>query len=133
MAGLAYVENVVDTICLASLVPEAIGKTMNICDDSPVTWREYIDTLADGVGLHPARASLPTRIAYAAAIPSEATARLLRLRQRPWLTRLAVIELGQDQIYDISLARQVLDYTPRIGFEEAMRLTTEWASRRGDL
>ncbi len=133
VAGLAYVGNVVDAICLAGRTPEAIGRAMNICDDSPITWKEYVDALADGIGLRRARWSLPTRVAYVAAILSEAAGRVLRLRQRPWLTRLAVLELGQPQVYDISLARRILGYTPRVGFEESMRLTTAWASRREDL
>ncbi|MCH5378265.1 MAG: oxidoreductase, partial [Planctomycetes bacterium] len=112
-------------------VPEAIGRAMNLCDDSPITWRQYIDALADGVGLRRVRWSLPTSLAYFAAWPSEAVARGLRLRRRPWLTRMAVLELGQPQVYDISLARRYLGYTPRVGFEEAMRCTTQWA-RHGE-
>jgi 2-alkyl-3-oxoalkanoate reductase len=127
VAGLAYVENVVDAICQAGVVPEAIGRTMNVCDDSPVTWRQYFDTLADGLGIRRARLSVPTPVAYAAAIPSEVVARCLRMRQRPWLTRLAVLELGQPQLYDIALARQVLGYAPGVPFEEAIHTTIRWA------
>jgi nucleoside-diphosphate-sugar epimerase len=127
VAGLAYVENVVDAICLAGTVREAVGRTMNVCDDLPVTWREYFDALSDGLGIRRARFSIPTAAAYAAAIPSETIARCLRLRQRPWLTRLAVLELGQPQLYDTRVARQVLEYAPRVPFGEAIEATISWA------
>lgn len=130
VAGLAYVQNVVDALLAAARTPEANGRAFNIWDDSEVTWREYLDALADGVGAPRPTRSLPTRVVHAAAIASEAAAGLLRLRRRPWLTRLAVLELGQPQRYDIALARQVLGYTPRTNFEDAMRATTAWARQQ---
>jgi 2-alkyl-3-oxoalkanoate reductase len=126
VAGLAYVENVVDAICLADAVPEALGQTMNVCDDSPVTWRQYFDTLADGLGIRRPRFSVSTAAVYAAAFPSEAIARCLRLRHRPWLTRLAVLELGQPQVYDISLARRILGFAPQVALDEAIEATVRW-------
>jgi nucleoside-diphosphate-sugar epimerase len=129
VAGLAYVENVADALVLASHSTAALGHAMNICDDSAVTWKEYIDVLADGLGLRRVNWSLPTRLAYPLAAFLESAARLLRLRRRPLLSRLAVLELGQSQRYDISLARRLLGYTPRVGFEEAMRRTLEWAKQ----
>lgn len=129
VAGLAYVDNVVDAICLAVSVPEAMAQTMNVCDDSPITWRQYLDALADGLGIPRARFSIPSTLAYAASIPSEMLARWFRLRQRPWLTRMAVLELGQSQIYDVTLARKVLGYAPAVSFEEAIEAIIQWVKR----
>ncbi len=132
VAGLAYVDNVVDAICLAATAPEAVGQTMNVCDDSPITWRQYIDALADGLDIPRARFSIPSKLAYAASIPCETLARCFRLRQRPWLTRMAVLELGQSQIYDIALARRVLGYHPAVAFEQAIEATIQWVKRTND-
>jgi polyketide synthase len=129
IAGLAYVDNVVDAIWLAGSVPEAVAQTMNVCDDSPITWRQYLDALADGLGIPRARFSIPSPLAYAASIPSEMLARWFRLRQRPWLTRMAVLELGQSQIYDITLARKILGYAPAVSFEQAIEATIQWVKR----
>lgn len=126
VAGLAYVDNVVDAICLAGTAPDAVARTMNVCDDSPITWRQYIDALADGLGIPRARFSIPTRLAYAASIPCETIARWWHLRQRPWLTRMAVLELGQSQRYDIGLARRVLGYCPAVSFQQAIEATIRW-------
>jgi nucleoside-diphosphate-sugar epimerase len=129
IAGLAYVENVVDAILQAAATPAALQQALNVCDDLPVTWKDYIDALADGISARRVRFSLPTRAAYPLAIAMESVARAIRQRRRPLLTRLAVLELGQPQVYDISLARQLLGYTPRVSFEEAMQTTLEWFNR----
>ncbi len=126
VAGLAYVENVVDAILLALHRPDAVGQALNIWDDSDVTWKQYLEGLADRLDLpRPAR-SIPTRLALAAAGPVESVARLLRFRHRPWITRLAVLELGQPQRYDITRARRWLGYAPRVDFEQALHRTVAW-------
>jgi nucleoside-diphosphate-sugar epimerase len=129
VAGLAYVENVVDAIVLAGQGEAAAGQAWNVWDDSPVTWKEYFDALADGIGVRRAGWSLPTSLAYGLAVASEAAGRLVRLRHRPWLTRMAVLELGRSQCYDISLARRHLGYTPRIAWDQALQETLRWARK----
>ena len=129
IAGLAYVENVVDAMLLAAATPNALNQAMNICDDLPVTWKDYIDALADGIGAKRVRFSMPTRVAYPLAMAMEATAKALRRKERPLLTRLAVLELGQAQVYDIGLARRVLGFTPRVSFDDAMHSTLDWINR----
>jgi nucleoside-diphosphate-sugar epimerase len=126
VAGLAYVENVADACLLAGRARDANGRVFNICDDLPITWKEYIYALADGIGVRRPRLSLPTQLAFALAACMEATGRMVGLRNRPWLTRLAVLELGRPQLYNISQARRHLGYTPNVGFETAIQRTLEW-------
>lgn len=125
-AGLAYVENVVDACMLASCVDAIKNRAFNIHDDSNATWKDYIAALATGVGVKVPSFSLPTWMAYRVATLMELGARMLRREQRPLLTRLAVLELGQPQEYDISLARQELGYQPTVDFDSAMNTTLDW-------
>ena len=128
VAGLAYVENVVDAILSASQSTQAIAQAMNVCDDSPVTWKEYVDRLADGIGAPRVRVSLPAPVAYALAVAMETAGKLMRRRRRPLLTRLMVLEWGQTQRYAICRARRLLGYSPRVPFEEAMSATIHWVN-----
>ena len=125
IAGLAYVENVVDACLLASRVGDAKG-AFNICDDLPITWNQYIGALADGIGVRRPSRSLPTWLALRLAVCMETAGRMVNLRRRPLLTRLAVFELGQPQCYNISRARRELGYSPRIDFDSAMQKTLDW-------
>jgi nucleoside-diphosphate-sugar epimerase len=126
VAGLAYVENVADACLLAGRARKVNGCVFNICDDLPITWKEYIVALADGIGARRPTLSLPTRLAFMLAVCMEATGRMVGLRNRPLLTRLAVLELGRPQSYNISQARRHLGYTPSVGFETAMQKTLNW-------
>ena len=126
VAGLAYVENVVEACLLAGRARNGNGRVFNICDDLPVTWMEYIGALADGIGVRRPRLSIPTRIAFGLAVCMEAAAWIVRLRKRPLLTRLAVLELGGTQSYDISQARTHLGYAPKVDFDTAMQRTLDW-------
>ena len=127
VAGLAYVENVVDACLLAAERDAPAGAAWNICDDDGVTWGEYIARLADGIGARRPRWSLPSALLLPLARASEAAGRIADRRERPLLTRLAVLELGSEQRYDIRLAREQLGFTPRVDFETAMRRTIDWA------
>lgn len=127
VAGLAYVENVVDACELAAASDAPPGSAWTICDGSDVTWGEYIARLADGIGAAPPRWSLPSSLLYPLAIASELAGRATGRRERPLLTRLAVLELGTEQRYDIRKARDELGYAPRIDFETAMERTITWA------
>jgi nucleoside-diphosphate-sugar epimerase len=42
-----------------------------------------------------------------------------------------VLELGTEQRYDISRARDELGYRPRVDFETAMDRTIRWAQESG--
>ena len=122
-AGLAYVDNVVDACVLASGVDRVNSRIFNIHDDARTTWKEYITALAEGIGVKCPSFSIPTRMAYPLAACMETGARLLRMEHRPLLTRLAVLELGQPQRYNIDLARRELGYSPTVDFESAMQKT----------
>lgn len=128
VAGLAYVENVVDACELAAASDGPPGSAWTICDDSDVTWGEYVARLADGIGVPPPRWSLPSSLLYPLATVSELAGRATGRRERPLLTRLAVLELGSEQRYDIRRARDELGYAPRIDFETAMERTIRWAN-----
>ena len=96
---------------------------------SDVTWGEYIERLAVGIGAAPPRWSLPSSLLYPLAVASELAGRACRRRERPLLTRLAVLELGTEQRYDIRRAREELGFAARIDFETAMERTIEWANQ----
>ena len=130
VAGLSYVENVVDACELAAVSDAPPGSAWSICDDSDVTWGEYIARLAAGIDAPSPRWSLPSSLLYPLAVASELAGRAAGRRERPLLTRMAVLELGTEQRYDIRRARDELGYRPRIDFETAMERTIRWANEQ---
>lgn len=92
-----YVENVVDATLRACVAPEAAGKVMNV-----------------GVG---ERFTL-----------NQTTGMLNKIFGRLVVPRYDAPRQGdvRDSHADITLARRVLGYEPKVGFEEGLRRTVEW-------
>jgi len=130
IAGLCYVENLIDAAMLALAKPEAVGRAFNISDGLPVTWRRFTDDLAAGLACGPARWSMPYRLASAIGFSLEHSYRLLRrctsLRTAPLLSRQAVQVLGVDQDFSNERARTALRWEPRVSYAEGLRETLAW-------
>lgn len=132
IAGLTYVGNLVDALLLAADNDASSGQAYNISDGSRVTWREYINALADVADLpHPTR-SYSHSTASTLATLWEGYYHLLGRTQRPPMTRLMVELMGTDQDFPIAKAQRELGYRPRVSFEEGIRHTADWL-RRGKL
>jgi nucleoside-diphosphate-sugar epimerase len=130
IAGLCFVENVVDAVLLAVDEPRAAGHVFNVSDELEVSWWRFTADLAAGLGCRPPRLSLP----YA---PAAALARLLesgyRLGRRltgltlpPLLSRQALQVLGRDQSFSAAALRQTLAWQPRVGYDEGLAATLAW-------
>jgi nucleoside-diphosphate-sugar epimerase len=132
-AGLTYVGNLVDAMILAADREASIGQAYNITDGSRVTWREFIDALADTLQMPRPTRSRSHRTAYAMASAWEYYYRTMGRAQRPPMTRALVELMGTDQDYCIDKAVAQLGYRPRVPFTEGMRHVADWLLRDGHL
>ncbi|WP_019537225.1 NAD-dependent epimerase/dehydratase family protein [Paenibacillus ginsengihumi] len=129
---VTYVDNVVDALLLCKDAPErALGRKFNITNGEPVLLIELLQQLFAQLGqpLRPKR--VPFAAAYCVAAGMELHARLLGRGKEPLLTRYTVGVLGKSQTLDISAAREVLGYTPRIGIEEGIAAFAQWWKKEG--
>jgi nucleoside-diphosphate-sugar epimerase len=130
-AGLTYVTNVVDLMLLAADSEHSIGEAYNAGDGSDVTWRQYVDRLAQIVGVPGPRLVIPYRLAYLLGWSMEKAYGAARATSRPLLTRMAVELFGTDQGFPIQKARDQLGYEPAVPFEQGMRLVESWLRETG--
>jgi ornithine--oxo-acid transaminase len=130
VAGLCYVENLIDAAVLALRNGEAPGHAFNVSDGLDITWREFVDGLAQGLGYAPVRWSMPYWLASGIGFSLEHSYRLLRktthLTTPPLLSRQAVQVLGRDQDFSNRKAREMLGWEPRVGYEAGLEATLEW-------
>lgn len=122
---LTYVDNVVDAIVTALTAPDAVGRTYNLTNGTPIKLWQTLDrifTLLE-VPMHGKRMSY--RGAYAAAWAMELAARATSGRE-PVLTRYTVGVLSKSMTLDIGAARRDLDYAPRIDMEAGMARFVAW-------
>jgi nucleoside-diphosphate-sugar epimerase len=132
-AGLTFVDNTVAALVAAALSPAAVGQAYNVQDGGPETWRDYVNALADGLGLRRPWLDLPGALALGAASALEGVWRLLRVAARPPLTRHSVLLLCRDQRFPAAKAQAELGYAPAIGFEEGIERTIRWVRARTSL
>ena len=130
-AGLAYVTNVVDLMLLAADADASIGQAYNASDASAVSWRTYVNRLADIIGTARPRIAIPHRVAYGLGWAMEKSYKLVGVRQRPLLTRMAVELFATNQDFPIDKARATLGYQPRVDFDEGMKEVAAWLRQVG--
>lgn len=132
-AGLAYVTNVVDVMLRAADSESSVGQAYNASDGSGVTWRQYVDRLAEIVGVSSPRIVIPYRLAYLTGWAMEKIYGALRIEARPLLTRMTAELFGTDQGFPIDKARRELGYEPEVDFDEGMRRVEGWLRQIGSV
>jgi nucleoside-diphosphate-sugar epimerase len=130
VAGLCYVENLLDAALLALRHDAAPGQAFNVSDGLSVTWSELTDSLAQGLGCPRVRWSLPYWLASAIGVSLEHGYRLARrstgLSTPPLLSRQAVQVLGRSQRFSNRKLREVLGWEPRVDYASGLEATLEW-------
>jgi nucleoside-diphosphate-sugar epimerase len=130
LAGLCYVENLIDAAVIALDHDAAPGHAFNVSDGLDVTWRQLADDLAAGLGCPPVRWSVPHPLAHAIGFSLEHGYRLLRrstgLSAPPLLSRQAVQVLGKSQDFSNRKLREMLGWEPRVDYRSGLDATLAW-------
>jgi nucleoside-diphosphate-sugar epimerase len=130
IAGLVYVDNLIDAAILALRHEGAPGHAFNVTDGLDTTWKEFTGGLAAGLGCPNARWSMPYPVAHGIGYSLEHGYRFLRKTTRlstaPLLSRQAVQVLGNDQSFSNRKARELLGWEPRVGYEAGLEATVAW-------
>jgi ornithine--oxo-acid transaminase len=135
IAGLCFVENLIDAALIAMNHEHAPGHAFNATDGLDVTWRQLADGLADGLGCSKVRWSMPYRLAEGIGFSLEhgyrALRRTTRLETRPLLSRQAVHVMGTDQSFSNRKARELLAWEPRVDYAAGLEATLDWLRSEG--
>jgi acetylornithine/succinyldiaminopimelate/putrescine aminotransferase/nucleoside-diphosphate-sugar epimerase len=130
IAGLCFIDNLIDAAVLAFRHDAARGGTFNISDGLDITWREFTDGLAEGLGFSKVRWSLPYWAANGVGFSLEHGYRLLRratgMNAAPLLSRQAVQVLGRNQDFSTRTARELLGWEPRVDYSAGLEATLVW-------
>jgi nucleoside-diphosphate-sugar epimerase len=130
VAGLCYVDNLMDAAVLALRHEAAPGHAFNVSDGLGITWREFTDDLAEGLGCSKARWSVPYWLASGVGFSLEHGYRLLRktigLNAPPLLSRQAVQVLGRNQDFSTRNVREILGWEPRVDYAAGLQATLAW-------
>lgn len=121
-----YVGNLVEAALLAAAREGVIGRVYNLTDGERVSKRQFIEGVADGLGVPRPTAHVPMWIAHIAAAVMETFARAIGDPNPPRLTRARLKFLGLNLDFSIDRARRELGYAPGTRFAEGLETTLQW-------
>ncbi|MET0754689.1 MAG: NAD-dependent epimerase/dehydratase family protein [Pseudoxanthomonas sp.] len=118
---VVYLDDVVDALQQAAIAPKAVGGVFNVVDTQPVTQQEYLDRCRGKLGSELKLLRVPTWIFMGLGLGVEMLGKLLH-RDVP-LTRYRVRSLRPLANFDTRAARDVLEWSPRVGAKAGMDAT----------
>ena len=123
---LVYRDDVVDALLAAGQSPAALGQVVNIVDPVKVDQNEYLRHAKPAFPKFPALKKVnlrrvPVAVLMLGASAIELLGKLLK-RDVP-LTRYKIRSLKPLFPFDVSRAREILGWTPRVGVKEGLRRT----------
>jgi nucleoside-diphosphate-sugar epimerase len=118
---LTHVDDVVASIWAALAVPKAQGKVFNISGGIALPIRDVVEAIALRCGLSARWQRMPLALVMAIARGMELSAALTG--REPRITRYGVGFFAYRQTLDLTQAKAVLGWQPKIGFEEGLART----------
>jgi nucleoside-diphosphate-sugar epimerase len=128
---LVYIDDLIDSIILAGEVAGAEGEAFLIGGERYLTLNELVKIIAETIGVPLRRLRIPVFPVRLLAMVMEFTFKPLRIE--PPLFRRRVDFFTKNRAFDISKARRILGYSPRVNIGEGVRLTVEGYKREGRL
>lgn len=126
---MVHVEDLVGGIMLCGSKPEALGQIFILAGPDAPTLNELTAAAADAMGVPAPRLRVPVAPVYAAGWLCEIVC--VPLRIDPPLYRRRVGFFTHHREFDISKAKGVLGYSPRVSYIEGVRRTAAWYAEQG--
>ena len=120
-----FIDDLLDALIAAGTLPAADGETLNITGDEDITWRRFLDLAADAVGCRPPRMNLPAWIAMPLARVFNVLWAAAGAGKAPPITPYRVKQLSNNFHFDISKARRLLGYQPKISCAAGLKTAAE--------
>lgn len=125
-----YIDNMIDALMLAMNAleskPQAAGRNLFITNGEPARVWDFINSIIQIAGHKPVQKKIPERMALIAAGIAERFNKTFKPGTEPFMTRFAIRELCTNHWFDISAAREVLGYEPRVSYAEGFKHLKEY-------
>lgn len=132
-AGLCYISNLIQAIVLAAESDSAIGECFNVADESQISWKQFIDDLAEQLGEQKKYYNMPYGVAHVLGLLLEIGYRVLRmttgLKISALLSRQAVQVMGREQGFNTDKIQSLLSYRPIVNYQLGLKETVKWIKR----
>jgi len=124
--SIVYIGNVIEAMMLAAKSEKSAGNIYMITDDKPITRKELVRIIAEGMGLPAPTRTAPVWLARMMCFIFETIARITRKKRPPLLNRFRLKFLYPRMTFDISKIKKDLGYKHPFTLEEGLKRTIEW-------
>ena len=125
--NLNYAGNFADAVVLSSKTSKSIGQAYNIAnDDKSLDIQTFIFKVADLWGYSRPNKHIPVKVAKVATNIMEMSARFMRKKEPPLLTKTRLKFLSHNLEFDISKAREELGFENKIDIDQGLVMTKQW-------
>lgn len=126
---LTYIDDLVEGFLLAGTRPGAVGEVFTIGGEGYTTLRRLVEMIADALRVPHPKLRVPYAPVYLASVACERVGRALRVN--PPLYPRRVEFFAKDRAFDISKARRLLGFAPRVDYAEGLARTAAWYRQEG--
>lgn len=128
---LIFIDDLVEGLCLAAAVQEAVGKIFVLAGSDRVTTKEMVAVIAKQLGVRMSRIRAPLFPFLVVASILEAVLRPLGIQ--PPLHRRRMDFFKKSFVLSQERAQKVLGFVPKVGFERGVTATAQWYEQTGYL
>ena len=126
---MTYVEDLVEGIILAGEKDEALDEVFTIGGEEYVTLADLVSRIAHILEKPITQKNIPVWPVWIGAVLSEMVLRPLRIN--PPLHRRRLDFFIKDRAFDISKAKRLLGYQPKVSLDDGLRRTAQWYAEQG--
>ncbi len=126
---MVYIDDLVDGILLCGEKEEAVGNIFILAGEEIVTLNRLVQIISNLVGTKPPRFKVPFKPVYLAGHLCEIVCKPFGIN--PPIFRRRVDFFRKTRSFDISKAKKVLGYQPKVNLETGLKRTIDWYSQEG--
>lgn len=128
----SYVTDIVDGFVCSILNPKAYNEIFNLGAENDCTSKEYLNCIAEAVGSKLIHINIGYPLSVLLANMIDGISKKI-LKRQGFVSKGRIDFLAKDHSCDISKAKKVLGYTPKISVKEGVLRSVKWAEENGYL
>lgn len=131
LAHLGYIDDQVDSLLLGAVRPrdQVHMEAFNIASESYITLNQLAFYIAQAAGVKMSKLKIPVAPVWLAGLGCELICRPLRIK--PPIFRRRVGFFTHNRAFDLTKAKEMLGYDPKVPDEEGIRRTVAWYRDKG--